>query len=224
MYNIYKSSILSSDKRQLLRSFSFLFLGIFFMSCVSEMMVQDVNDYQGISTGKNVSLSIRVPKNSISTYATEEGTADENHIDTLFINILEDNKLIETIKLYGAALQSSIRTNDSTVHVVRELDNLSGGVLTAEVFANRTEVIPITSEIPLPDKNDSATWFMMSGSGALVYDGMSYHGTIHLVRHVAKLRVRISKHPAIIPADLIIHYNQIKVEVQQAPDRTQLMW
>ena len=223
MYNLYKSSIISSNKRQLWRLFSLLFLGIFFISCVSEMMIQDINDYQGISSGKYVNLSIRVPKSSISTYASEEGTAEENHIDTLFINILEDNKLIETIKLYGAALQTSIGSNDTTVHVARELDNLSGGTLTAEVFANRTEVIPITSEIPLPDKNDPATWFMMSGSGALVYNGMSYHGTIHLVRNVAKLRVRISKHPAIIPADLIIHYDQIKVEVLQVPDRTQLM-
>ena len=227
MYKIYKLSILNSDKRQRfiagLRSFLLLFLGLFFISCVNEILIPDVMDFQEMSTGKNVSLSIRVPKNSISTYATEEGTADENHIDTLFINILEDNILIETIKLYGAALQTSIGPNDTTVHVARELDNLSGGVLTAEVFANRTEVLPLTSEIPLPDKNDPATWFMMSGSGVLDYNGTSYHGTIHLMRHVAKLRVRISKHPAIIPADLIIHYNQIKVELQQAPDRTQLM-
>ena len=229
MYNIFfylKSIILKSNYRQLLNKslplfLSLILLGLFFVSCNNQII--EIPEETEAPTGKKVSLSIITPRNSISTYASEEGTTDENHIDTLFVNILENNVLIETIKLYGASLQAAIEPNDTIVHIARELDNLSGGTLTVEVFANRMEVTPITSEIPLPDKTDPATWFMMSGSGTPTYNGTAYAGTIHLVRHVAKLRIRISKHPAIIPAGLIIHYDQIKVEVQQAPDRTQLM-
>ena len=231
MYKLYIaciSSILKSNKWQLIKvrqyvTKFFLITGVFFVSCISNQIEDPIDLVTDPLTSKQLSISIQVPKNSISTYASEEGTADENHIDTLFVYILEDNIVIEMIKLYGASLQTVSGSNDTIVHIARELDNFSGGTLTAEVFANRTEVTPITAEIPLPDKNDPDTWFMMSGSGTLAYNGTAYAGTIHLLRHVAKLRVRISRHPAIIPTDLIIHYDQIKVEVQQVPDRTQLM-
>ena len=231
MYYIYIaciSSILDSIKWQLnkkwknLNSIWILTL-LLLASCISHQLEDSIPAEPDLSTGNKLSISILVPKNSISTYATEEGTTHENHIDTLFINIFENSVFVEMIKLYDTSLQAALGSNDTIVHVARELENLSGGTITAEVFANRMEVAPITSEIPIPDKNDPETWFMMSGSGKLAFNGTAYAGTISLVRHVAKLRVRISKHPAIIPADLIIHYDQIKVEVQQVPDRTQLM-
>ena len=219
LFFTYLSSVVKANIRQLL----FMFLGGLFASCISSPFMDDISEYVVSPVGKNISISIKVPGNSITTYASEEGTADENHIDTLFVNIFEDNVVVEKIKLYGPTLQTLSGSNDTIVHIARELDNLSGGDLTVEVFANRMAVIPVTSEIPLPDKNDPATWFMMSGSGRLDYNGTAYHGTVHMTRHVAKLRVRITKHPASIPADLIIDYNRIKVEALQVPDRTQLM-
>ena len=227
LYSIYESKLLYLNKRKFFIPnvffvFSIIFSGLCMVSCVSEAIEEAIPFVPDFPIGKNVSISIQAPKNSISTYATETGDTHENHIDTLFINILENNMLVEEIKLYGNALQTVSESNDTIVHVTRELDNLSGGTLTAEVFANYTEVKPITSEIPLPDKNDDEKWVMMSGSGTLAFNGIAYHGTIVLVRNVAKLRVRISKHPACMPSNLVIDYSQIKVETLQVPDRTQL--
>jgi hypothetical protein len=195
---------------------------VLFVSC-SDKIINEDTDKPDSGTGKNINLSINVPRNSITTYSSEAGTEDENHIDTLFVNVLEDNVLKASKKFYGSSLQTVSGTNDSIVNVAFEIDNLTGGAITAEVFANRTGIIPVTTEIPLPDKNDRLTWFMMSGSGTLNFSGTAYYGTIKVMRNVAKLRVRITKHPACIPANLVIMYNDIKIETQQVPDRTQLM-
>ena len=193
-------------------------------SCVSEKVTGENNDdATRASEGKNISIAVRVPRNSVSTYSVEAGNDDENHIDTLFVRILENDVLKDIRKFYGTDLQLVGSSNDSIVQVAFELDNLGGGIVTAEVFANRMEIAPVSGEIPLPDKNDKTTWFMMSGAAVLTHNGIAYGGTVHMVRDVAKLRVRISKHPNCLPSDLVIDYDQIKVEVLQAPDRTQLM-
>lgn len=199
-----------------------LLLLVIATSC-NDQVIEDGKDTPDPKTAKNIKLSINVPKNSISTYSAEPGTVDENHIDTLFVKILENGTPIDTAKFYGTTLQTVGGSNDSIVNVAFELDNLTGGVVSAEVFANRMEIKPITAEIPLPDKNNELTWFMMSGEGTLAYNGTAYSGTIHVARNVAKLRVRISKHPACIPANLIINYADIQIQPQQVPDRTQLM-
>ena len=227
LYSLYKKRFLHLNKKYVFTPYLFLlfcfnFISLFFVSCVSKAIEEVIPFFPDFPAGKNINISIQVPKNSISTYASEEGNANENHIDTLFIHILENNLLIEEIKLFGNSLQTVSSSNDTIVHVVRELENLSGGTLTAEVFANYTEIKPITSEIPIPDKNDDQKWVMMSGKGTLAFNGTAYHGTIHLVRNIAKLRIRITKHPACMPSNLIIDYSQIKIETLQVPDRTQL--
>jgi len=205
-----------------LLTFLIILSGVFLMSCVSEMLMEDIPD-DPPQAGKSVYLAIRVPPKSISTYSTEAGSADESHIDTLFVRILENGIPILSQSYFGTSLQDLSAPNDSTLFVDFELENVTGGTLTAEAFANRTKVIPVTSEIPLPDKNDSETWFMMSGSTTLISNGIAYSGTVHLERHVAKLRICIYKHQACIPEDLVIDYSHIMVEVFQVPDRTQLM-
>ena len=215
--DLYLNSVLKRCNRYSVR-FGLICLGALFFSCVRN----SIYEIQENAIEKSISLTIVVPTNSIATYSLEEGTPAENHIDTLFINILENNVIKETKKLYGSALQTAVGSNN-TINIALELENLTGGALTAEVFANRTEVKPVVAEIPLPDTNDAATWFMMSGNCELSYNGTAHSGTVHLVRNVAKLRVRISKHPACIPDNLIIDYSHIKVETKQVPDRTQLM-
>ena len=202
---------------------SSLILIFWVVSCTSERIIEEGPDKPVSKTGKNFNIAINVPRNSLSTYSSEAGTADENHIDTLFIKILEDGTPIDTVKLFGAKLQTVGGTNDSIVKADFELDNLTGGTVTAEVFANRMVIKPITGEIPLPDRTDKLTWFMMSGEGPLTYNGTAYSGTIHVVRDVAKLRIRVTKHPACLPANLIINYSDIQIQAQQVPDRTQLM-
>jgi hypothetical protein len=202
-----------------------VFCGIPIVSCTDSVIEEhDATEQTLPAEGrKGVRIAVQVPRNSISTYAVEAGNDDENHIDTLFVNIFENNVIKESKKFYGSTLQTVSMTNDSIVEIAFEAENLSGGAITAEVFANRTGITPVTGEIPLPDKNNAATWFMMSGSGALTFNGTSYNGTVHIVRNVAKLRVRIVKHTTCVPANLDILYDQITVETLQAPDRTQLM-
>ena len=210
-------------------SLSFLLIGgLFFYACVQEKIVEHEDDLsnQGLTPEpgkKSVKIAVRVPNNSMKTYSVETGSNDENHIDTLFVKIFEDNVFKETKKFYGDVLKAAYGSNDTTVIVAFEMDNLSGGTVTAEVYANRMEIRPITDEIPLPDRTHAATCFMMSGSGVLSYSGNTYSGTIHIVRDVAKLRIKIDKNSICIPDNLIIHYDKIKIETRQAPDRTQLL-
>lgn len=194
-------------------------------SCISEGVENEDGDGDGSGTGgKRVNLSINVPRGSISTYATIDGTVDENHIDTIFVKLYEGGIFKEVQKFYGTSLQQVSSTNDSTVRVAFETESLSGtGAVAVEIFANRMEATPITGEIPLPDKDDPAAWFFMSGSGTLTGAGGAYTGEVSILRNVAKLRIRVSKHPAMLPQNLIIHYDKIEIQVLRVPDRTQPM-
>ena len=193
------------------------------VSCINEKII-DESEKNRISEKRNsINLLINIPKNNASTYSTEPGTVDENHIDTIFINIFEDGVIKELKKIYGTDIKTITDSRDSIVNVSFEADNLTGsGVVTAEVFANRMEITPITGEISLPNKFAPQTSFMMSGSGTLTYNGTSYAGTIHVVRNVAKLRIRVSKNNVCIPSNLIINYSNTIIETQQVADRTQL--
>ena len=204
-------------------TFFFMLISLLFVSCIKDKIVEENEGNPIKEKGKTVNLLINVPKDNPSTYSTESGTADENHIDTIFINILENGVLKEFKKVYGADIETVINSNDSIAKVSFEVDNLTGGAITAEVFANRMEITPVTGEITLPDRSDPLTTFMMSGSGALTFNGVSYSGTIHVVRNVAKLRIRVSKNNVCLPSDLIINYSNIIIETQQVADRTQLM-
>jgi len=201
--------------------------GMIVISC--DHIVVDENEpidprINGPESGKyKVHLAVRVPRNSIFTYANEAGSVDENHIDTLFVKIFADNVYMETRKFWDNDLQPQVGTNDSIVDVAFETDVLMGSTIASvEVFANRIDVEPITDEIPLPDSGTASTCFLMSGKGALSYDGDVYRDTIHLVRNVAKLRILLDKSTNCIPANLIILYEQTTVEVLQVPDRTLL--
>ncbi|MDR0572855.1 MAG: hypothetical protein LBG96_02300, partial [Tannerella sp.] len=112
------------------KSASPLLIVLLFISC-SDKVINEEPEKSNLETGKNIDLTISVPRNSISTYSSEAGTADENHIDTLFVNILENSVLKAAKKFYGASLQTVGNSNDSIVKVAFEIDNLTGGTVTA---------------------------------------------------------------------------------------------
>ena len=201
----------------------FRILALFVFASCSHSKIIDDTERLNPEKGKNINLMINVPRSGSSTYSTETGSVDENHVNKLFIKIFEDGVHKETKEFSGASLKVLENSNDSIVNVDFEIDNLTGGTVTAEVFANRMEITPITGEIPLPNKSIPETLFMMSGSGILSHNGTSYKGTVHIARNVAKLRILVSKNTTCIPEDLIIDYSDIIVEVQQVPDRTQLL-
>ena len=199
------------------------FVLLLLVSCINERVVDELEEKVPFGSGKMINLKVNIPRSDRSTYSSELGSFDENHIDTIFINILEDGVVKETQKLFGSSLYVVPGENDSIVTVSFEAGSIGNGSITTEVFANRMEILPISGEIPLPDKTNPETCFIMTGSGPLTYNGTSYSGEVHVSRNVAKLRILISKNTACIPENLIINYSDIKIEAQQVPDRTQLM-
>ena len=193
-----------------------------FTSCnINEIVEEDSTHSE--NQEKTINLSVNVPKKSVSTYSIEDGNFDENHIDTLFIDLFENGTLKDSRKFFDSDLKIEDYTNDSIINIAFETGNLSNGTVIAEVYANRKEIVPITSEIVFPDRLVPSTCFLMSGTGGLTYNNGTYSGTIHITRNVAKLRTLVSKNTVCIPSNLIIDYQNIKIEAQQVSDRTQLL-
>jgi hypothetical protein len=171
---------------------------------------------------REIALRIYVPKPEVATYVGEDASIAENHIDTLYIDLKQAGVVIHSEKLSGGRLKTEPGSNDSIVYTGFEVDNITTGPLTAEVHANRNYIRPVMTEIPLPDTSDPATLFMMSGSTGLSYEESAYRGAVYPVRNVAKLRIRISKHPACLPSDLVIDYDNIRIRARNVPNQTTL--
>jgi hypothetical protein len=197
-----------------------LFYTVLYTKCTNERIEPDPKP---ILKNGQVSLKILVPKGSISTYADTDASPSENHIDTLYVDLFENNNStpIKESKFSGNDLKVMAGTNDSVVMVGYEIDNIGTGKFLAKVYANRKNVKIITDEIPIPAGN-AATSFFMSGADSVRSNGTSYEGTVHLVRDVAKIRVNISKHSVILPSNLEIDYDNIKIQVNHVPNQTSL--
>lgn len=197
-----------------------LYLFIALTACENSKKVDPPEPEPG--TSNKITLSIHIPKGSIlTTYAGEDASVTENHIDTVYIELEQAGTIIESKKFSGDDLEIMPGTNDSIVNVSFEA-NTNSGQLTANVYANRNYIQKITNEISLPETDKPATLFMMSDSATLSYSGTAFFGTVHLVRNVAKLRTIISKHPNCLPADLVIDYDNIKIQAKTIPNQTTL--
>jgi hypothetical protein len=174
-------------------------------------------------TNGTISLKIFVPKGSISTYAGEDASKYENRIETLYIDLYEKGNAtpFKQDTFPRAKLQVMPGMNDSIVTVGYEVDNIETGKILAKVYANRKEVEVITNEILIPSDTEPFSFFM-SGQDSIRNNGTSYEGTIHLVRDVAKVRVNISMHSIVLPSDLIIDYDNVKIQVLKVPNQTSL--
>ncbi|MDR1114590.1 MAG: hypothetical protein LBL33_00255 [Tannerella sp.] len=172
----------------------------------------------------SISLRVLVPPGSISTYADTDASEDENHIDTLYVDLYQGGSLIKEDKFFGNNLKVT-GPNDSILMVGYEVDNITTGELTAKVYANCKTVKIISDEILIP-AGDAATSFFMSGEitsqSPLIYNGTAYEGTVHMSRNVAKVRVNISKNSVFFPLDLKIRYDEIKIRVLDVANQTSL--
>ena len=172
--------------------------------------------------GKEISLKVHVPPKSITTYANEDASPNENMVDSIFVNLYQgagaSRTLIHQGKFGLANFDSQV---DSIIKISYEVDNISATPLEVEVFANRRQPAKITSgEVPLPNLSQRSTFFYMSGQATLTNTGTAYAGDVHIVRNVAKLRINVSKNSVVIPSDLSIDYNNIKIKVINATDST----
>lgn len=196
------------------------FCAILCTRCTNERINPNPEPPSVLKNGQ-VSLKILVPRGSISTYANTDASADENHIDTLYVDLYQDGTLIKESKFSSSELTIGTNTNDSIVMIDYEVDNITTGKLFAKVYANRKTVKIISDEIPNP-AGTAATSLFMSGQDSVRSNGTSYEGTIHLVRDVAKIRVNISKHSLILPSDLEIDYANVKIQALTVPNQTSL--
>jgi len=174
--------------------------------------------------GENkLSLKIHIPQNTLSTYSGEAASTNENYIDSLYIDLYQGPTLINQRKFKRTDAELTI-ISDSILQAAYEVDNITNGsILTAKVYANKKEPIRIAngSLVPFPT-GTNATSFYMSGTCKIERNpaGTAYEGNAHLVRNVAKLRINISENSVVLPADLMIDYPNIKIQVTQTPDTT----
>jgi hypothetical protein len=181
------------------------------------------NPDPGTGTGSDkqeIALNIYIPENGVSTYAGEFASANENFFDSIFIDLYQDNSLIDQVGFKRNELEI---ISDTVVKASYEVDNITTGNLIARVFANRRTPATISSEIVLP-AGTPVTSFFMSGQDEIKRnnEGTAYIGTVHLVRNVAKLRTRVSLNSVFLPSNLNIDYDGIKIQVLHTPNNTSL--
>ncbi|MDR0394134.1 MAG: hypothetical protein LBH77_03140, partial [Tannerella sp.] len=193
-----------------------LLSGILFVQCDKRIDPDSGEGTEGPEGKNKVSLNILVPKSTASTYAGVDATQRENHIDTLYVDLYQGATLIDQSKFPYAALDIMLNSNDSIVTVGYEVDNITTGTLSAEVFANSKTVRTLGStpdSVPLPTGNAATSFYMSGKIDNIAYDTPSgtYKATIPLQRNVAKVRVNVSKNSVILPSDLEIEYDKIKI-------------
>ena len=198
-----------------------LLLGFYFVACNNPVDPDPGGDEPGPNTRdiKTLSLRIHVPTNGVSTYANEDASAEENTIDSIFIDLYQGSSTTPIHEgRFGPGSPDYLFQvkDDSTILIGYEVDNITTGTLTARVFANKKEPERISSEIDLPSVNP----FYMSGEGSVILVGSAYEGDIRIQRNVAKLRVLITKNDPVIPSDLIIDYENVRIQVYNVPDST----
>ena len=196
-----------------------LLLGFYFVACnnpVDPNTGGDGPDHPGIRDVNALSVRIHVPNNNATTYSGEDAYGPENQIDSVYIDLYQGSTVPIHEGRFG--FNDFNIVDDSTINIAYEVDNITIGALTARVYANKKEPEKISSEIDLPSINP----FYMSNESPdlLTFSGSAYYGDIHIQRNVAKLRVLVTRSDAAIPSDLIIDYDNVRIQVFNVPDST----
>ena len=205
-----------------------IFIGVSVFACNNPIDPVDPDpiDPRNNEDAKEISLRIHVPPKSVSTYAEEAASQLENRIDTILVILYQAGTPIDTSRFFGTTGPTRIdRTDDSTVTVSYEVDNITTGTLRAEVFANyanpkKIGPSPLNNEVPIPIATSPYNYFYMSGDSTLSLSGSAFRGEVHILRNVAKLRINVSKNSVVIPSDLVIDYRNIKIQIVNATDST----
>jgi hypothetical protein len=210
-------------KMRRIASFLLLLKVVFFIQCTNSPVDPEPGPGPNPVEKNNITLKIHVPKSNLSTYAEVDATVLENRIDTLFVDLYQNGTELIKQDTFPEPIPN-INTNDSIVTVGYEVDNITSPPLRVEVFANsRTVKVlnPPTDSIPLPI-GDRKTSFFMSGKANLEYKDGSYQGEVRVIRNVAKVRVKVSKHTVILPSDLEIDYDKTRIKTINIANKTSL--
>lgn len=149
--------------------------------------------------------------NYTNTRKVANGSAEENRVDNLFIDIMDGGSLIESRSTTDGTLTFSTTEVDSVyiASAIFDIGTLKSGYV-VRVRANEDTPAIISGQPVSP--------FYMSGTG-VIKEGISrnFKASAHLLRGVAKLRTTVRKTSSTVPQELII--GDVKVQVIHVADK-----
>lgn len=149
--------------------------------------------------------------NYTNTRKVANGSAEENRVDNLFIDIMDGGSLIESRSTTDGTLTFSTTEVDSVyiASAIFDIGTLKSGYV-VRVRANEDTPAIISGQPVSP--------FYMSGTG-VIKEGISrnFKASAHLLRGVAKLRTTVRKTSSTVPRELII--GDVKVQVIHVADK-----
>ena len=194
--------------------YKFAFILLLLSSCVEDIRNCDIGNVDNmIPDGKErMELRLVIPggKQSVAR-SIENGTAGENKIEQLFMDVMNSGTVIASRSTADGALTLTPTDVDSvyTVSTLFDIGTLEAGYI-LRVRANEDTPAIISGQPVSP--------FYMSGTG-VIEEGISrnFKASAHLLRGMAKLRTAVRTTSFTVPQELII--GDVKVQVIHVADK-----
>lgn len=194
--------------------YKFAFMLLLLSSCVEDIRNCDIGNVDNmVPDGKErMELRLVIPggKQPVAR-SIENGTAGENKIERLFMDVMNSGSVIASRSTADGTLTLTPTDVDSvyTVSTLFDIGTLKAGY-TLRVRANEDTPAIISGQPVSP--------FYMSGTG-VIKEGISrnFKASAHLLRGVAKLRTTVRKTSSTVPQELII--GDVKVQVIHVADK-----
>lgn len=190
------------------------FILLLLSSCVEDIRNCDIGKVDNmIPDGKErMELRLVIPGGKQPVVRSiENGTAGENKIERLFMDVMNSGTVIASRSTADGALTLTPTDVDSvyTVSTLFDIGTLEAGY-TLRVRANEDTPAIISGQPVSP--------FYMSGTG-VIEDGINrnFKASVHLLRGVAKLRTTVRTTSFTVPQELMI--GDVKIQVIHAADR-----
>lgn len=194
--------------------YKFAFILLLLSSCVEDIRNCDIGNVDNmIPDGKErMELRLVIPGGKQPVVRSiENGTAGENKIERLFMDVMNSGSVIASRSTADGALTLTPTEVDSvyTVSTLFDIGTLEAGY-TLRVRANEDTPAIISGQPVSP--------FYMSGTG-VIEDGINrnFKASVHLLRGVAKLRTTVRTTSFTVPQGLMI--GDVKIQVVHAADK-----
>lgn len=194
--------------------YKFAFILLLLSSCVEDIRNCDIGNVDNmIPDGKErMELRLVIPGGKQPVVRSiENGTAGENKVERLFMDVMNSGTVIASRSTADGALTLTPTDVDSvyTVSTLFDIGTLEAGY-TLRVRANEDTPAIISGQPVSP--------FYMSGTG-VIEDGINrnFKASVHLLRGVAKLWTTVRTTSFTVPQELMI--GDVKIQVIHAADR-----
>lgn len=194
--------------------YKFAFILLLLSSCVEDIRNCDIGNVDNmIPDGKErMELRLVIPGGKQPVVRSiENGTAGENKVERLFMDVMNSGTVIASRSTADGALTLTPTDVDSVyaVSTLFDIGTLEAGY-TLRVRANEDTPAIISGQPVSP--------FYMSGTG-VIEDGINrnFKASVHLLRGVAKLWTTVRTTSFTVPQELMI--GDVKIQVIHAADR-----